>query len=132
MTASPAPSRRPLLLGGLVIAALFVGFRLWSGGGERIEATDFGSRPADALVVDVRTDGEWAGGHLAGAVHVPLGGGFEAAMAGYDRDRPVYLYCASGARSGRAASILEGMGFTRVVNAGGFSSLAAAGAEVAP
>ncbi len=130
MTASS--SRRPLLIGGILIAALFVVFRLWSGGGERIEAADFTSRPADALVVDVRTDGEWAGGHLAGAIHVPLGDGLEAAMDGYDRDRPVYLYCASGARSGRAASILEGMGFTRVVNAGGMSSLAAAGAEVAP
>lgn len=131
MTASPAPSRRPLLLGGLAIAVLFVAFRAWSGGGERIDAADFAGRPADALVVDVRTDGEWAGGHLAGAIHVPLGDGLEAAMDGYDRDRPVYLYCASGARSGRAASILERMGFTRVVNAGGMSSLAAAGAEVA-
>lgn len=125
----------PLLkvaLVALVVVAAFVAFRRWSGGGERIAPEAFASRPADAVVVDVRTDGEWAAGHLAGAVHVPLGDGFEEQMGAFDRERPVYLYCASGARSGRAASILERMGFERVVNAGGYRALAAAGAETEP
>ncbi len=128
MTASPAPSRRPLLLAGLAVVLLFVGGRLV--GGERAHAADVASRPPDSLVVDVRTAAEWAEGHLVGAVHVPLGDGFEAAMDGYARDRPVYVYCRSGRRSGEAQTILERMGFTRVVNAGGLAALAAAGAKV--
>ena len=81
----------------------------------------------------MRTDGEYAGGHVAGAVHADvLAPGFEEAVAGLDRQEPVYLYCASGARSGRAAKTMEAMGFTRVVNAGGFGDLVAAGAPTGP
>ena len=86
-----------------------------------------------ATVVDVRTPEEYASGHVAGAIHANVfGDGFERRMAELDRAEPVYLYCASGVRSGRAAAILEEMGFERVVNAGGFSDLAAAGAPVGP
>ena len=68
---------------------------------------------------------------MAGAVHANVfDDGFEARMAELDRTEPVYLYCASGVRSGRAAAVLEGMGFERVVNAGSFGDLAAAGAPV--
>ena len=111
---------------------LLVGYRVLVSGGERqpaetvVEAIESG-----ATVLDVRTDGEWAGGHVAGALHVPVGADdFEARVAGLDRSAPVYVYCASGVRSGRAARVLEGMGFDRVVNAGGLSALRAAGAPV--
>ena len=111
---------------------LFVGFRVFFGGGERassgtvVEAIESG-----ATVIDVRSDGEWAQGHVAGALHVPVGAAdFEARVDALDRSEPVYVYCASGVRSGRAARTLEGMGFERVVNAGGLSGLAAAGAPV--
>ena len=84
-----------------------------------------------ATVVDVRTDEEYASGHVAGALHANvLGDQFEQRMAALDRDAPVYLYCASGVRSGRAARVLEGMGFQRVVNAGGIGDLEAAGAPI--
>ena len=83
--------------------------------------------------MDVRTDGEWASGHVAGAVHANvMGDDFDQRVAALDRDRPVYVYCASGTRSGRAAGKLEAMGFTEVVNAGGFGQLAAAGVATGP
>ena len=121
-----------LILGLLFIAVVFLAFRRWSGGGERIAPAEFASRPSDAVVVDVRTPGEYAAGHLAGAVNVDFLGDFETQMGAFDRERPVYLYCASGTRSGRAASLLERMGFRTVVNAGSYSSLVEAGAEVGP
>lgn len=90
----------------------------------------FLARPPDALVVDVRTPAEFAGGHVAGAQNVDVNGGaFGASLDSVSRGRPVYLYCRSGSRSARAADSLRAMGFTSVVNAGGFDALAAAGAE---
>ncbi|MCU0390255.1 MAG: rhodanese-like domain-containing protein [Thermoflexibacter sp.] len=48
-----------------------------------------------------------------------------------DRDQTYYLYCRSGARSGKAAEMLEQAGFSKVFNVGGFEELANAGFEVA-
>ena len=112
-----------------LVAVLFLAFRWWSAGGERQPAETVAAAIADgAQVLDVRTDREFAGGHVAGAVHADvLGDRFEQDAASLDPQRPVYVYCASGHRSGRAASKLEAMGFTEVVNAGGFGDLAAAG-----
>ena len=45
-------------------------------------------------------------------------------------DQPVYLYCSSGARSGRAAGILRKKGFDQAWNVGGLRGLKASGAEV--
>ena len=120
-----------LIVALAVVAVLFLAVRWWTAGGERQPPEAVAAAIAGgAQVLDVRTEREWAGGHVAGAVHADvLGGGFEQAVAGLDRRRPVYVYCASGARSGRAAGRLEAMGFETVVNAGGFGPLAAAGVE---
>ena len=54
--------------------------------------------------------------------------GFEGrAASALDPARPVVLYCASGARSGRAARALHEAGFAEVYNAGGFGALETAG-----
>lgn len=93
-------------------------------------AAAFLARPAEALVVDVRTPAEYASGHVAGAQNVDVNGGqFEASLDSVDRARPVYLYCRSGRRSAAAAETLTQMGFQTVINSGGFDDLAAAGAE---
>ena len=90
----------------------------------------FLAREPGALVVDVRTAGEFAGGHVVGARNVDVNGGdFAARLDSVDRARPVYLYCRTGSRSGRAKETLDAAGFTNVVNAGGFEALRAAGAE---
>ncbi len=114
-----------------VVVVLLLAFRWWTSGGERQPPATVAAAIADgAQVLDVRTDREWAGGHVAGAVHADVtGGGFEQAVAALDPERPVYVYCASGTRSGRAAGKLEGLGFAEVINAGGFGRLAAAGVE---
>ena len=120
--------RKPILIALLVVAA-FLAFRYFTGGGERVPADAAAQAILDgATVVDARTDREYAGGHLAGALHADvLDTSFRQLVDSLDRSGPVYVYCASGHRSGRAASILEEMGFQRVVNAGGIGELAAAG-----
>ena len=90
-------------------------------------------RDPDAPVIDVRTPGEYASGHLAGAENVDVQApDFRDRIAAMDLgDGPVYLYCRSGNRSGQATKILRQMGHGGAVNVGGFDALARAGAETA-
>lgn len=78
-------------------------------------------------VIDVRRAGEFAAGHVPGAIHLPLDR-LEAASAGLPRDRPTAVICAGGYRSSAAASLLAHRGFKQLVNVvGGTSAWIAAG-----
>lgn len=68
-----------------------------------------------ALVVDVRTPAEFASGHIAAAVNVPLEQ-LQTAAASWGKDQPIVVYCATGARSANAAAYLAGQGFRKVYN----------------
>ena len=74
----------------------------------------------DALVVDVRDQGEYGAGHILGAKNWPLDHiderGGEAARR---KDKPVIVYCDTGERAPKAAAALRKLGFTRVVNLSG-------------
>lgn len=66
---------------------------------------------AGATLVDVRTVGEFGGGHAEGARNIPVDE-IEARMGEIPRDKTVVVYCASGRRSAAAASILSRAGYT--------------------
>ncbi|MBE0475928.1 MAG: rhodanese-like domain-containing protein [Coriobacteriia bacterium] len=68
-----------------------------------------------ARLVDVRSPGEFAMGHIAGAELVPPERVAEAARD-WDRDQDIVLYCATGARSSTAMEQLRRMGFRRLYN----------------
>ena len=71
-----------------------------------------------ARLLDVRSPGEYAGGHLPGAVNIPVQE-IERRLADVGpRDGELVLYCRSGSRSARAAEILRQHGFTKVHNLG--------------
>lgn len=78
----------------------------------------------DAVVLDVREDAEYKQGHLAHAVHVPLGQlGKRINELEKFRERPVVVYCRTGSRSNSAAGLLRRNGFTSVFNlAGGIAA----------
>ncbi|MEO8589385.1 MAG: rhodanese-like domain-containing protein [Flavobacteriales bacterium] len=63
-----------------------------------------------AIVVDVRTKGEYAGGHVKGSVNIPLDR-LEQELHRLKREKTVITCCASGMRSGSAATILRNHGF---------------------
>lgn len=84
----------------------------------------------DVVVLDVRTPEEYAEGHLAGARNLSLADDFENAVAQLPRDGRYVLYCRTGNRSVQAADIMERLGFTDVLDAGGLPALASAGAQV--
>ena len=72
-----------------------------------------------ALLVDVRTPGEFSGGHIKGALNIPVGSitaGIEKKAK--DKSKPIIVYCHSGARSGSAKKALIRAGHTNVVNGG--------------
>jgi hydroxyacylglutathione hydrolase len=90
-------------------------------------------RADEALqVLDVRRQGEWDSGHIAGAVLKPLNN-LEKNFDGLDRGRPLAVQCQGGYRSAIAASLLRRAGFQNVINiAGGFSAWTTCKLPVAP
>lgn len=104
-------------------------------GNEEASQQESGARPSPreavaqaAVVVDVRTPGEFAGGHLERAINIPIDElearltELDRALDG-DRTKKLVVYCASGRRSGIAKDLLEKKGYGAVTNAGGYASL---------
>lgn len=76
----------------------------------------------NARLIDVRTPGEYAGGHIPSAVNVPLQQISAITSKVPDKSTPLFVYCMSGARSQQAISALKQMGYTNARNIGGISS----------
>jgi rhodanese-related sulfurtransferase len=70
------------------------------------------------MLVDVREDNEWAGGHIPGAVHVPLSR-FAEGAARLSRDKAVVFYCQGGVRSKRALGMAKDLGLSLEGDLGG-------------
>ncbi len=73
-----------------------------------------------ATLVDVRSAGEFASGHIQGAKNIPVQE-IGARSNEIPKGKPVVLYCASGMRSGSAAAMLRSSGRTDVHNLGSIS-----------
>lgn len=110
--------------------------------GPDIAAIIAASAEGQVLLVDVREADELrASGKAKGAVHMPLStltltadpksGNFNKNLAKARKDgMPIYVYCASGARSVRAIGVLKGFGFDQVDNLGGLQDWVRAGGAV--
>ncbi len=80
--------------------------------------------------IDVRGPDEFAAGHINGAVLIPHDQIAERiSELRLDKNADIRVYCRSGRRSGVAKSILEGLGYTHVVNEGGYEELLARKAQ---
>ena len=78
----------------------------------------------EVLVLDVREQSEYAGGHIPGAVLLPVGTIDEDTAAAVipEKDTTVLVYCRSGSRSKRAAKALADLGYTGIYEFGGIMS----------
>lgn len=66
-------------------------------------------------LIDVRTPEEYAEGHLENAININFNSNnFAKQVEKLDKNKPVYIYCRSGGRSGSAGVILEKMGFKEI------------------
>jgi phage shock protein E len=75
------------------------------------------------LILDVRTPGEFATGHIEGAVNIPLSR-LHADSIPLDKKAVIVTCCSHGLRSVKAVSLLKERGFSRVHNGGAWTDLA--------
>lgn len=104
---------------GIAIAALLVlGYLLLLRRGDIDGAAARRLVEGGATLVDVRTPGEFAEGHVDGAINVPVQD-LEQRMAELGpKDKPIVVYCRSGVRSRSAARTLTNAGYVAVHNLG--------------
>ena len=76
-----------------------------------------------AVIVDVRSRGEYTGGHIKGSKNIPLLTLNANPPIQKDKNKPIITCCASGMRSASAKNVLRSNGFTNVHNGGGWISL---------
>ena len=77
----------------------------------------------DRIILDVRTEAEYAGGHIPGAICIPNESiGSEMPKELPDKDQLILVYCRSGNRSKRAAEKLVKLGYTDIKEFGGINT----------
>jgi hydroxyacylglutathione hydrolase len=122
-------ARRALIRVGLdsIIGSLRGGIGAWLESGSKQahipqisvqELREVLNSPQSAVVLDVRSPGEWNSGHVEGAMHIP-GGELPKRLNDLPAEKPVYIICGSGYRSSIASSILERAGRRHVTNVNG-------------
>ncbi|MCJ8006809.1 rhodanese-like domain-containing protein [Lederbergia wuyishanensis] len=98
-----------ILLGAIIAFSLYNYFHQ-----KRILKTlteeEFRAGYRKAQLIDVREPNEFEGGHILGARNIPISQ-LKTRMKEIRPDKPVYLYCQSGMRSGRAAQTLYRKGY---------------------
>lgn len=111
------------IIAGIVIA--LVVFKMFTGGSLMADKNEIKERIKNgALVVDVRTQGEFSGGHYEGALNIPVDEvQRRISEFGNNKDRDIIVYCRSGGRAGSAKQMLESAGFKKVSNAGGLTDM---------
>lgn len=75
-----------------------------------------------AIIVDVRTPGEYKSGHIKGSLNLPLDS-LGNNLSKLKKDKCIICCCASGMRSGAAKNILQSKGFNEVYNGGSWMGL---------
>lgn len=76
-----------------------------------------------AIILDVRSSGEFAGGHIKGAINISVDSLGRNLSKLKDKNKPIITCCASGMRSAAAKNILSSNGYTQVYNGGSWGSL---------
>ena len=86
------------------------------------------------VILDVRTPGEFAAGHLENAVNLDVNSGtFATDVALMNAGHAYLVYCAAGGRSAQAVNTMEGLGFLELYDMlGGITAWIGAGYTVTP
>jgi phage shock protein E len=88
--------------------------------GERVNLQEVISN--GAVIVDVRSKGEFQNGHLRNSINMPVDN-LDKTLKKLNKNKPIITCCASGARSASAVRILKSNGFEQVYNGGSWNSL---------
>lgn len=80
-----------------------------------ISPEDLNKVNKDIILIDVRTPGEYASGHVENSVNIDFrASNFKELIGELDKNQDVYVYCKVGGRSGSAARMMEDIGFKKV------------------
>lgn len=99
----------------LVVAVLYLRFSAIRIAGSEARALVAGG----ALLLDVRSEGEYADGGIEGSVNIPIQELASRMDELGNKEGEIVIYCQSGGRSAMAKRLLEGNGFTKVHDLGG-------------
>ena len=99
---------------------LWFGYKWWNA--RRVLAMLPELKKNGALLVDVRSAGEFASGNAPGTINIPLSE-LGSRLGEIPKSSPVVLCCASGTRSGMAKLMLKTKGYRNVHNIGTWSKL---------
>ncbi len=97
---------------------------------KEIDVESLFSSKGDVHLIDVRTEAEVAAGAIAGAIHIPL---HLLPIKAHEipQDRPVVIYCRTGARSAQACAFMQQKGYANMLNlAGGIAAWARSGKPI--
>lgn len=122
-----------MLLMALLLVTLLVSSGCGSNSADNGQITYGSISPADAkerldseegvILLDVRTQGEYAVKHIPGSILIPVDVlEKEAENNLLDKNAPIFVYCRSGNRSKTASQILINLGYTNVYDLGGIKS----------
>lgn len=75
-----------------------------------------------AFLVDVRSAGEFADGHVKGSVNIPVDQ-VQSQLSRFKDKKQIVVFCRSGMRSSQAKSVLERNGFSNVTNGGTWTAV---------
>lgn len=106
----------------LIAILLATAFALTACGGSAsadLSATDFQAKSQESgvILLDVRTAGEFAAGHIEGAINIDVEGmTFESEIKSLDPSKTYAIYCQSGRRSRIAVETMTEGGFTKLFN----------------
>src|ERR1035438_9419813 len=76
-----------------------------------------------AIILDVRSKGEYDGGHIKGSINISVDKLADNLDKLKDKNKVIITCCASGMRSASAKSLLQSKGYAQVYNGGGWTSL---------
>ena len=76
-----------------------------------------------AIILDVRSRGEFESGHIRGSMNIPVDQLLNNLNKLKDKRKTIIICCASGMRSASAKNLLKSKGYSEVYNGGGWSSL---------
>ena len=77
---------------------------------------------AGAVLLDVRKPDEYSEGHIPGSINIPVQEIEKAKTVVADLNTPLFVYCLSGVRGGKATKALIEMGYTNVTCIGGMKA----------
>jgi len=105
----------------LIIAGVVAAFLLVAKGGQISAKAAASYLKAGALVIDVRSPGEFKSGHLTNTINIPLDEITAAVPQRWpDKSQVLLLHCQSGMRSSVAQKKLTSLGYTNAFNLGSY------------